>query len=73
MIDHMDLDNFSGLVESMSDVKVFLAGGGVPAWVVMNQGEGCSRFSDRRNHDLPGVNNAGIQTSFRYSQVFNEL
>jgi hypothetical protein len=39
MIGNMNPDNFSGLVESISNFEAFLAGGGFSAWVVMNQGK----------------------------------
>ena len=39
MIDNMNPDNISGLVESISNFEVFLLGDGFSAWVVMNQGK----------------------------------
>jgi hypothetical protein len=41
--------------------------------VVMNQGKWFGRFPNCWGHKLAGLNNADIQASFRYSQVFNEL
>jgi hypothetical protein len=39
MIDNVNPDKFSGLVESISNFEVFLTEGGFSAWVVMNQGK----------------------------------